>query len=238
MSRVIVRMLTTSRLAALSAASAALVALAAPTGAAAQTLQFGPGGSAAAAGGNVSMPEQNAGERVRLENPEGAPLTFTEVVLKPHRPEGETGKTYVAFSLTVRNQTDRAIKRFAYTQTATAKAKTELYAEQHVTLAPRASHTFLVQVMPKEPEGLTVRMTGVQFEDGTQWGTLHTLSSEMLTQGVTLITTPERGSLFGEARGTLLGGGPSALTGKDAMLNPAQPSMLNTGQGTMLKPKQ
>lgn len=116
---------------------------------------------------NIEMTEQNTDEKVKLENPSGAPLIFTDVVLKPHR-QGE--KELVSFNLTVKNQSNRRITGFAFTQK--GKSGPELQAQQNLVVEPNATQTFLVQIMPKTPANITVTMTGVQFEDGTHWGTV------------------------------------------------------------------
>lgn len=142
------------------------------------------------------MTEQNTDEKVKLENPSGAPLIFTDVVLKPHR-QGE--KESVSFNLTVKNQSNRRITGFAFTQK--GKSGRELQAQQNLVVEPNGTQTFLVQIMPKAPANMTVTMTGVQFEDGTHWGTV---------QGV----PGGKDGLLGKPQSSMLGSSQTILTGK------------------------
>ena len=162
---------------------------------------------------NIEMTEQNTDDKVKLENPSGAPLIFSEVVLKPYRREG-SDKALVAFSLAVKNQTNRRITRFAFTQK--QKSGPELTAEQNISVEPNGTQTFLVQIMPKEPSNLTFTMTGVQFEDGTQWGTLQGLPGG-------------QEGLLGKPQSSLLTSSPTILMGKaqrGTILQGAQPNSL------------
>jgi len=201
---------------------------------------------------NTDMTEQDTDGKVKLENPSDAPLIFTEVVLKPYRHKGETtDKTSVSFNLTVKNQTNRRITRFAFTQKKT-KSKSELYTEQQIVVEPNATQTFLVQIMAKEPRNLTVIMTGAQFDDGTQWGTLHGLPGGK--DG--LLGTPQSGipkshhTIMGKIqkstlldstqKDTLLGTTPKAslfgTTQKNSLLGtPAKGTLLGAAQSTLFK---
>jgi hypothetical protein len=197
---------------------------------------------------NIEMTEQNADEKVKLENPSDAPLVFTEVVLKPHRREGEPGdKAAMSFNLTVKNQTNRRITRFSFTQK--PKSGVELHAEKNIAVEPNSTQTFLVQIVPKEPTNLTVTMTGVQFEDGTQWGSLQGLpggqdgllgkpqssmlgsSSQTILMGKvqqgTVLQGPQPNSLFdtNSQQNKLFG-----KTGGQSLLKTTQPSMLKARQ--------
>ena len=147
---------------------------------------------------NIKMTEQNTDEKVKLENPSDAPLIFTEVVLTPQRREG-SDKTSVSFSLTVKNQTNRRITGFAFTQK--PKRGPVLEAQQNTTVEPNSTKTFLVQVMAREPANLTVAMTGVQFEDGTHWGTLQGLPGG-------------KDGLLGKPQSSMLGSAQTVLMGK------------------------
>lgn len=183
---------------------------------------------------NTEMTQQNADEKVKLENPSDAPLIFTEVVLKPYKREGETGnKIYVSFSLTVKNKTDRRITRFAFTQKTDSRG--ELHAAQQVVVEPNGTKTFLVQIMPKEPSGLTVAMTGVQFEDGTQWGTLPGVpggKEGLLGTQPSAILNSSQDTLMGKfQKGDLLG-----ATQKDTLIEKSQKDTLfETSQSTLFK---
>jgi len=147
---------------------------------------------------NSTMTFQNTDEKVKLQNPSDAPLIFTDVVLTPYRREG-SDKASVSFSLTVKNQTNRRITGFAFTQK--PKAGPVLEAQQNIAVEPNSTRTFLVQIMAKEPANLTVTMTGVQFADGTHWGTL---------QGV----PGGQDGLMGKSQSNMLGSSQTILMGK------------------------
>jgi hypothetical protein len=183
---------------------------------------------------NIEMTEQNTDDRVKIENPSGAPLIFTDVVIKPYQREG-SDKVLVSFNLTVKNQTSKRITRFAFTQK--SKSGPELHAVQQIAVEPNGTQTFLVQIMPKEPSNLTVTMTGVQFEDGTQWGTVEGLpggkdgllgkpqSSMLNPSSQTTLTGKVQGGTF------LQGTQPNSLfdtSKKDNLFGKTQGSMLKT----------
>jgi hypothetical protein len=201
---------------------------------------------------NTKMTEQDTDGKVKLENPTDAPLIFTEVVLKPYRHEGKTtNKTSVSFNLTVKNQTNRRITRFAFTQKKT-KSKSEFYTEQQIVVEPNATQTFLVQIMSKEPRNLTIVMTGAQFDDGTQWGTLHGLpggkdgllgtpQSTILKSHHTIMGKIQKNPLLDSTqKDTLLGTTPKAslfgTTQKNSLLGaPEKGTLLGAAQSTLFK---
>jgi hypothetical protein len=93
--------------------------------------------------------------------------------------------------------------------------------------------------MPKEPSNLTVTMTGVQFADGTQWGTV-----EGLPGGKDGLLGKPQSSILNSSSQTILTGkveGGTLLKGTqpNSLFDPAKKdNLFGTTQPSMLKPQQ
>ena len=127
--------------------------------------------------------DQAPDTRVHFKNEDGAPFKITEATLKAvrdgrlRRSDGvETGSDnyFIRPRIKLLNTTSRPITGFALYLIHGESNHKVYFERRQLRIEPNSSFTFLgfeVQMrLPGTPEGFSVSILGVAFEDGSEWG--------------------------------------------------------------------